>query len=138
MNRLRLVIVMALAAVSGSTAFADITAWFAPSAFKVMRDARPAVVGVDGPVGSLRLEVVQDGLEDFDYFTLADEWLGPEASAAYVNRIARSLTDFDADPVKLEKVRREVGAELEKASRNALRASRRAHLAVPKTNSSPW
>jgi predicted Zn-dependent protease len=82
-----------------------------------------AEVGVDGPVGSLRLEVIRDGLEDFDYFTLADEWLGPEASAAFVNRIARSLTDFDEDPLKLEQVRRELGAALERTSRNALRES---------------
>lgn len=70
--------------------------------------------------GSLRLEVIRDGLEDFDYFTLADEWLGPGASAAYVNRIARSLKDFDDDPIKLEQVRRELGAALERTSRNAL------------------
>ena len=34
-------------------------------------------VGIDGPVGSLRLEVFRDGLEDFDYLALADQRLGP-------------------------------------------------------------
>ncbi len=75
-----------------------------------------AKVGVPGPVGSLRMEVIRDGLEDLDYFALADQWLGPQSSMAFVTRIARSLTDFDEDPAKLEAVRRELGAALEKAS----------------------
>jgi len=87
-----------------------------------------AAVGVAGPVGSVRMEVIRDGLEDFDYFTLADGWLGPEASAAYVTRIARSLTDFDQDPMKLEQVRRELGAALEKA---AMEAGKRKDVPVP-------
>ena len=33
-------------------------------------------VGVDGPVSSQRLEMVRDGLEDFDYLTLANAFLG--------------------------------------------------------------
>jgi len=82
-----------------------------------------AAVGVKGPVGSLRLEVIRDGLEDFDYFALADAWLGPEASTAFVTRIARSMKDFDDDPIKLEQVRRELGAALERTSRSSLRES---------------
>jgi hypothetical protein len=87
-----------------------------------------AKVGVAGPVGSIRTGVIRDGLEDFDYFTLADAWLGPGASAAYVTRIARSLTDFDLDPMKLEQVRRELGAALEKA---AMEAGKRKEVLAP-------
>jgi hypothetical protein len=75
-----------------------------------------AKIGVPGPVGSLRMEVIRDGIEDFDALTLADDWLGPEASMTYVTRIARSLKDFEEDPVKFEAVRRELGAALEAAA----------------------
>jgi hypothetical protein len=73
-------------------------------------------VGIDGPVGSIRLEVLRDGLEDFDYLTLADQRLGPEATRKYVARITRSLTDYEQSPARLEEVRRELGDALEKAA----------------------
>jgi len=73
-------------------------------------------VGIDGPVGSLRLEVLRDGLEDFDYLALADQRLEPNASRAFIARVARTLTDYERDPLKLEAVRRELGAALEKAT----------------------
>jgi hypothetical protein len=73
-------------------------------------------VGVDGPVSSLRLEVLRDGLEDFDYLALADRLLGPEAARAYVAKVARTLSDYERDPMKLEQVRRELGAAIECAA----------------------
>lgn len=71
-------------------------------------------VGVDGPVSSLRLEVIRDGLEDFDYLTLAEAKLGNEAVQGYVVKLARNLKDYEQDPLALERVRRELGALLEK------------------------
>jgi hypothetical protein len=73
-------------------------------------------VGVDGPVSSLRMEVLRDGLEDFDYLALADRLLGPEATNACVAKVAKSLTDYERDPLKLEQVRRELGAAIENAA----------------------
>jgi hypothetical protein len=66
-------------------------------------------VGVDGPVSSLRLEMIRDGLEDFDYLTLTDAWLGKKVTEDFVARIARSMTDWERDPLVLSKVRRELG-----------------------------
>ncbi len=71
-------------------------------------------VGVDGPVSSIRMEVLRDGLEDYDYLALADQWLGREKTAQFVARIARSATDYERDPVPFEQVRQELGAALEK------------------------
>jgi hypothetical protein len=78
-------------------------------------------VGIDGPVGSLRLETLRNGLEDFDYLTLADRRLGPAATGDFVARITQSLTDYERNPIILEKVRRELGAALEKAIREPLK-----------------
>jgi hypothetical protein len=66
-------------------------------------------VGVDGPVSSQRLEMIRDGLEDFEYLTLADAWLGKKVAQDFVASIARSMTDWERDPLVLEKVRRELG-----------------------------
>lgn len=73
-------------------------------------------VGVDGPVGSLRLELLRDSLEDFDYLTLADRLLGPEVTKSYVARIVRTSTDYQRDPIAFEAIRRELGAALENAA----------------------
>ena len=43
-------------------------------------------VGVDGPVSSQRLEMIRDGLEDFDYLELADAWLGKQVTRDFVAR----------------------------------------------------
>lgn len=76
-------------------------------------------VGVDGPVSSVRLEILQDSLEDFDYLTLADERLGPEVTRSFVARVARAHADWEKDPMKLESVRRELGKALERATKEA-------------------
>lgn len=78
-------------------------------------------IGVDGPVSSVRLEILQDSMEDFDYLTLADERLGSEVTKSYVARIARAHADWEKDPMQLEAVRRDLGTALEKATKEARR-----------------
>jgi hypothetical protein len=75
-------------------------------------------VGIDG---SVRLEALRDGLEDFDYLTLAEQKLGAAATRKFVARIARSLTDFEQSPAQLEQVRRKLGDALEKAMTDVCR-----------------
>ncbi len=65
--------------------------------------------------GPLRLEVIRDGIEDFDYLSMSDELVGQDASKPYIYRISRNLSDWDQDPWKLEATRREVGKAIEKA-----------------------
>ncbi len=72
-------------------------------------------VGVEGPVSSIRLEMIRDGLEDFDYLTLADTFLGKKTTQDFVARIATGLTKWQQDPLVLEKARRELGNLLERA-----------------------
>ena len=75
-------------------------------------------VGIDGPVSSLRLEVLRDGLEDFDYVAMADRLLGPDITKGYVARIARNLTDYERDPMKLEQVRHSSGPQSRRRQHN--------------------
>ena len=69
-------------------------------------------VGVEGPVGSLRLKCVTDGADDFDYLTLAAEKLGTEKAKEYVNRLSNSFTDYTLDAKELYDVRYELGEAL--------------------------
>jgi len=72
-------------------------------------------VGVDGPVPSLRLAVIRDGIEDFDYLCLAEEAIGRDATMGYIRRIAKDLQDYELDPWKMEAVRRQLGEAIETA-----------------------
>ncbi len=71
-----------------------------------------AQVGVDGPVGSLRLKNVTAGLEDYDYLRMAQEKFGKEWVDQTVARVTQSLTEYTSDAELFEKVRREVGEKL--------------------------
>ena len=52
----------------------------------------------DGPVSSIRLENIRDGLEDYDYLALLADAKGRAAAEAYVMRLVKGLTDFSRDP----------------------------------------
>ena len=71
-----------------------------------------AGAGIDGPVSSMRLKAVRDGMEDYEYFRLLAEREGAEKARAKVMEIARSWTDWDADPSALLRARTEIGRRL--------------------------
>ncbi len=73
-----------------------------------------ADVGVDGPVGSLRLKSVAAGLEDYDYLRMAEEEFGKEWVDAAVAKVTQSLTQYTSDAELFESVRREIGEKLSK------------------------
>ena len=54
-------------------------------------------VGYYGPVGSLRLESVRDGIEDYDYFTMLDELYGEGTSDLLIKMITTSLGNYSTD-----------------------------------------
>jgi hypothetical protein len=56
--------------------------------------------GIDGPVSSLRLKALRDGLEDYEYLVLAGE-----AGTAKAAAIAQSWTKWETDPAKLAEAR---------------------------------
>ena len=64
-------------------------------------------VGIDGPVTSIRLELIRDGNEDFEYFQIYRQLLGNDLDAerqiqAVIAPVAVDLTHWDHDPKKLE------------------------------------
>jgi len=59
--------------------------------------------GIDGPVASMRLKVLRDGLEDFEYLVLAGD-----AGAEKAGALAPSWTKWETDPAKLSAAREEL------------------------------
>ncbi|HTL29541.1 MAG TPA: DUF4091 domain-containing protein, partial [Tepidisphaeraceae bacterium] len=59
-------------------------------------------VGHDGPLPSLRLKLIRQGMQDYDYIRMASEKAGAEAVDAIVNEQVKSWTEYQQDPGKLE------------------------------------
>jgi hypothetical protein len=62
-----------------------------------------ADAGIDGPVASIRLKALRDGLEDYEYLVLAGE-----AGTAKAAELAKSWTSWETDPAKLAAAREEL------------------------------
>ena len=65
--------------------------------------------GYPGPIGSLRLEDVRDGIEDYDYFTLLDSLYGEGTSTLIIKQVTQSLGEYSTDPELFAKMRLVLG-----------------------------
>ena len=78
-------------------------------------DGKPAAPVLDGPVETLRLEILRDGIEDYEYFVILKRLmtekgakLDPRARANYEALltvpadVSASLTSFTRDPATIE------------------------------------
>lgn len=66
-------------------------------------------VGINGPVGSLRLKGAANGIEDYDYFTLAENLLGEEYVEKMISKVTTSLTRYTDSDKKFDTVRTALG-----------------------------
>lgn len=73
--------------------------------------------GEDGPCGSLRLEAVRDGIEDFEYLKMAEDIMGKEETLNFIHRVSKSLLYYTRDNDEFAKVRKEIGLAIEKEGR---------------------
>lgn len=69
--------------------------------------------GVYGPVTSIRLELICDGTEDYEYLTLYEKEFGEAATQKVIQELTRSLTEFETDPKKLEQLRERIARALD-------------------------
>ncbi len=74
-------------------------------------------VGVNGPVSSLRLEAVANGIEDYEYLTMAGELLGEEYVNKIIAKVAKDLTHYTLSDALFAKVRTELGNAIENAKK---------------------
>ncbi|MCX7599792.1 MAG: DUF4091 domain-containing protein [Armatimonadetes bacterium] len=71
-----------------------------------------AKVGIDGPVTSVRLECIRDGLEDYEMLVLAERALGNERVAGVVAQVTQDMVHYLTDAAKFEEIRRRLGERL--------------------------
>jgi hypothetical protein len=66
--------------------------------------------GIKGPVTSIRLKLIREAMEDFEYMTLAAAAGHKEQVDAIVNGLARSFTDWERDPAAYMEARAQLAA----------------------------
>jgi hypothetical protein len=86
---------------------------------------RPDQIGgkTDIPVESIRLELIRDGLEDYEYLRLHAERYGRDATDAIAAPIARKTYEWEHDATRLYQARHRLATELDAAA--ARRSDRR-------------
>lgn len=70
-----------------------------------------------GPVGSIRLEVLRDGMEDYEYLRMAAEKKAGRELEERVAAVAASGWDYSRDPERLLRTREALGRFLDAAAR---------------------
>jgi hypothetical protein len=68
--------------------------------------------GMDGPIASMRLKNLRDGMEDYEYFVLLEQRCGADTVQRIVDRIAPTWWDYTRDPQALLDARRELAATI--------------------------
>jgi hypothetical protein len=81
---------------------------------------RPDVVGgaTNIPIESIRLKLIREGLEDYEYLVMLAKRGGDKTVAEFVNKLVRNAYDYDQDPQKLYAIRESIGRELNRLSSN--------------------
>jgi len=79
---------------------------------------RPEVIGgtTQIPVESIRLKLISEGLEDYEYLALLTKLAGHKPVAETVNSFVRKIYDYDQDPRKLYAIRDSIGREISRLS----------------------
>lgn len=77
-------------------------------------------IGFDGPVASMRLKWIREGIEDYEYIKMLRE---RNESKAYdiLHQVARNMADWEISPDKLYKARKEIGKFLEENHNESIR-----------------
>jgi len=69
--------------------------------------------GIDGPVTTMRLKNIREGLEDYEYFALLEKAGHGDFVKEMVNRICPEWWDYTQDPESVFKVREQLALKIE-------------------------
>ncbi len=70
--------------------------------------------GIDGPVTSMRLKNLRDGMEDYEYFAILEKLSGQEAVKKIVDQVAPNWWDFAKSPAKYLLAREQLAEQIGK------------------------
>ncbi len=69
-------------------------------------------VGVDGPVATVRLKGVANGIEDYTLLTMAEKVMGEKWVDKEISKVSKNLTNYTLNDKKFNDVRVEIGKAL--------------------------
>ncbi len=72
---------------------------------------------IAGPIGSLRIEYVRDGIEDFEYLTMAEKLCGKDAVNKVLAKVTTSVLDYTDDSAVIEAAKAELAEMIMNASK---------------------
>jgi hypothetical protein len=68
--------------------------------------------GIDGPVASMRLKNLRDGMEDYEHFVLLEKRRGADAVRKIVDRVAPNWWDYCRDSEAILDARGELARQI--------------------------
>ena len=79
---------------------------------------RPGTIGgtTQIPLESVRLKLIREGLEDYEYFVLLSNLTDTATADRWVDQIVQNTYTFDPRPENLYRVREKLGAEIQRKS----------------------
>ena len=91
-----------------------LTAWHAENSWRMPGDGQLLYPGEDGPMPSIRLANVRDGIEDYEWLALLERKTSRAAAEALAGELIRGMTDFERSPGALRKTRTQLAETLER------------------------
>ena len=73
--------------------------------------------GIDGPVSSMRLKNLRDGMEDYDYFAILEGLAGKPAVKQIVDQVAPNWWEFAKQPAQFNAARDKLAEAIGRAKR---------------------
>ncbi|MBE6708795.1 MAG: DUF4091 domain-containing protein, partial [Ruminococcaceae bacterium] len=64
--------------------------------------------GIYGPIGSLRMEYIRDGIEDFEYLTMAEKLYGREEVSKVLSKVTTGVLNYTDDSKIIEAAKAEL------------------------------
>jgi hypothetical protein len=89
-------------------------AWEAENSLRMPGDGQLLYPGADGPLPSIRLANVRDGIEDYEWLLMLEQKKGRAAAEALSAELIRGMTDFERSPDALRKTRARLADALER------------------------
>ncbi|MCR5485010.1 MAG: DUF4091 domain-containing protein [Clostridiales bacterium] len=73
-------------------------------------------IGIDAPIASIRLETLTNGIEDYEYLTIAEKLLGRDYVDSVISKVTKGLTVYTSSDKLFDSVRAQLGNAVEEAS----------------------
>ena len=77
------------------------------------RNGKQGRTVIEGPVGCIRMEMLRDGIEDYEYFVMLKRCDPTNTLLSVPKDVYRAIDDYSSDPVHMEIHREKLARALE-------------------------